>query len=130
MTGEAAGAESCTVTVTAPTPSLTLWLAGAPLPPGHRLDGRSFAPQLRGQKGRPREWVFVQLADRWYVRDQRWKLYNDGTLCDMSDAPFSEKPVAAGELTPEAAAARKRLEAVLEALNPGQLKAAPKFKHE
>lgn len=105
-------------------------LAGAPLPPGHKLDGHSFAPQLRGEKGRPREWVFVQLADRWYVRDARWKLYNDGTLCDMSDAPFSEKPMALAEMTPEARAARRRLQAVLDELNPGQLRAAPKFKHE
>jgi hypothetical protein len=79
---------------------------------------------------RPREWVFVQLADRWYVRDARWKLYNDGTLCDMSDAPFAEKPLAPEAMTPEARAARKRLQAVLDALHPGQLKAAPKFKHE
>jgi arylsulfatase A len=30
-------------------------LAGAKLPEGHKLDGQSFAPQLRGEKGHPRE---------------------------------------------------------------------------
>jgi len=34
-------------------------LAGAKLPEGVKFDGRSFALQLRGEKGKPREWIFV-----------------------------------------------------------------------
>jgi len=105
-------------------------LAGAKLPAGHKLDGQSFAPQLRGEKGHPREWTFIQIANKWYVRSDKWKLYNDGRLFDMSDAPFVEKPVPAGKESPEAKAARKQLQAVLDELNPGQLKAAPKVEHE
>ena len=37
-------------------------LAGAKLPEGVTFDSRSFAPQLRGEKGKPRDWVFVQLG--------------------------------------------------------------------
>jgi arylsulfatase A len=83
------------------------------------FDGRSFAPQLRGEKGRPREWVYVQhnTAPEWYVREQGWKLTHDGKLFDMSDAPFAEKPVAA-DAQGEAAAARQRLQAVLDKLKP------------
>lgn len=105
-------------------------LAGAKLPEGHKLDGQSFAPQLRGEKGRAREWTFIQIADKWYARSPGWKLNNDGQLFDMSDAPFSEKLVLPGKETAEARAARKKLQAVLDELNPGQLKAAPKFEHE
>jgi arylsulfatase A len=105
-------------------------VAGAKLPVGHKLDGHSFAPQLRGEKGNPREWVFMQLADRWYARSSGWKLYNDGQLFDMSDAPFSEKLVPAGSESEAAKAARKKLQAVLTELNPGVFKAAPKFEHE
>lgn len=105
-------------------------LAGAKLPAGHRLDGHSFAPQLRGEKGNPREWVYVQIADKWYARSDRWKLYNNGQLLDMSDAPFSEKLVAPGSESEEAKAARKKLLAALTELNPGQFKAEPKFEHE
>jgi arylsulfatase A len=105
-------------------------VAGARLPAGHKLDGHSFAPQLRGEKGSPREWVFVQVADRWYARSSGWKLYNDGQLFDMSDAPFSEKLVPPGTESDEAKAARQKLQAVLTELNPGVLKAAPKFEHE
>ena len=60
-----------------------------------RGGGRSIAPQLRGEKGSPREWAYVQLGARWYVREQGWKLNESGELFDMSDAPFTEKPVAA-----------------------------------
>ncbi len=95
-------------------------LAGTPLPDGVTLDGRSFAPQLRGEKGRPREWVYVEqnTAPEWYVREQGWKLTHRGELFDMSDAPFVEKPVAAEAQSEAAVAARLRLQAVLAKLDP------------
>jgi arylsulfatase A len=91
-------------------------LAGAKLPQGVTLDGRSFAPQLLGRPGKPREWVYHQLQDKRYVRDARWKLYGDGTLCDMKEAPFREIVVAKGTEDGPAAEARKRLQAVLDGL--------------
>ena len=100
-------------------------LAGAKLPEGVTIDGHSFAPQLRGQAGKPREWVYVQLGQARYVRDKRWKLTGDGQLLDMKDAPFGETPVAAGAEDVEAAAARKRLQAVLDQLNPAGGKTDP-----
>ena len=54
----------------------------------------------------------------WYVREDGWKLNQAGELYDMSDAPFSEKLVAADTKDPAAIAARKRLQAVLDKLNP------------
>jgi arylsulfatase A len=93
-------------------------LAGAKLPEGLAIDGVSFAPQLRGEAGTPREWVFVILGHSWYVREQGWKLNEKGELFDMKGAPFEEKPVAADSTDPEALAARTRLQAVLAKLNP------------
>jgi len=55
---------------------------------------------VRGQQGNPREWIFIELARMWYVREAGWKLTQTGDLFDMSDAPFTEKPVAAGTMTP------------------------------
>jgi arylsulfatase A len=92
-------------------------LAGAPLPK-RTIDGRSFLAQVRGQQGKPREWIFVELARMWYVREAGWKLTQTGELFDMSDAPFTEKPVAAATTDPAAVAARARLKAVLDTLNP------------
>jgi len=48
-------------------------LAGAKLPEKVILDGVSFAPQLRGEKGHPRSWAFCQLARMWYVRSSSAK---------------------------------------------------------
>lgn len=100
-------------------------LAGAKMPQGWTFDGRSFAPQLQGQTGRPREWIFVQLGPNWYVRDRSWKLNNQGQLFDMTDAPFAETLVAADAPDARAAAARKRLQAALDQLDPASGKTAP-----
>jgi arylsulfatase A len=93
-------------------------IAGAKMPKGLPFDGRSYAPQLRGQTGKPREWVYVQLGDKWYVRSPGWKLTHSGDLFEMKDAPFVEKPVAADSMDAEARAAREKLQKVLDALNP------------
>jgi arylsulfatase A len=93
-------------------------LAGAELPKGVVMDGQSFAAQLKGEKGKPRESVFLQLARKWYVLDCGWKLTQSGELFDMAGAPWVETAVAADTTDPAALAARKRLQAALDQLNP------------
>jgi arylsulfatase A len=89
-------------------------LAGAKLPNGVTLDSHSFAPQIEGKKGSPRDWVYVELNGKSYARDKRFKLTNGGELYDLSEAPFKEIPVAKDSTDPEAVAARKELQAVLD----------------
>ncbi len=93
-------------------------LAGASLPANTIIDGRSFAPQIRGLKGQPREWIFIQLARQWYARDAKFKLNQAGELFDMTQAPFAEPLIPPQSNQPGATAARQRLQAVLEKLNP------------
>ena len=93
-------------------------IAGVQLPKDKVFDGRSLVPQLRGQKGTPRDWIFIELAKNWYVREASWKLNQSGELFDMSGSPFKEILVPADKENPEAAAARQRLQAVLDKLNP------------
>jgi arylsulfatase A len=93
-------------------------LSGAKLPEGVKIDGISLASQLRGEKGTPREWAYVQLGNKWFVREQGWKMNESNELFDMSDAPFVEKPVAAAEDSETSKATRARLTAVLAELNP------------
>lgn len=100
-------------------------LAGARLPEGVTLDSRSFTPQIRGQTGTPRDWVFVQLGNRWFVCDDHWKLNEKGELFDLSDAPYVEKPVPVEGREEAAEKAHKRLQAVLDQLNPAAGKTAP-----
>ncbi len=93
-------------------------LAGAKLPEKKIIDGRSFVASLRGEKKQARDWVFLQLANKWYTREAGWKLTQAGELFDMSDAPFAEKLIAADTKDAAAIAARKRLQAALDQLNP------------
>ncbi|HZE96377.1 MAG TPA: sulfatase-like hydrolase/transferase [Planctomycetota bacterium] len=89
-------------------------LGGATLPEGRKIDGRSFAAQIRGEKGTPREWVYVELDGKSYVRDGRYKLTNGGELFDMKEAPFKEILVPKDATDEAAPDARKRLQAVLD----------------
>jgi arylsulfatase A len=100
-------------------------LAGAKLPEGVTIDGKSFAPQLKGEPGTPREWVYVELNGRRYVCDKRWKLTGQDALFDMKEAPFNEIAVAADSADPDAVAARKRLHEVLVGLVGEQRLAEP-----
>jgi arylsulfatase A len=95
-------------------------LAGAPLPEGVKIDSHSFAPQIKGEQGTPREWVYVELNGRAYARDSRFKLTNRGDLYDLSEAPYKENLVPRDTTDTAAVSSRKRLEAVL-----GQLPTAP-----
>jgi arylsulfatase A-like enzyme len=95
-------------------------IAGVKPPEGLATDGQSFAPQLRGEQGRPRAWAYVQLDAHWYVREPGFKLNATGKLFDMSDAPFVEKLVTPDADTAQSKAARQRLAAVLAGLNPAE----------
>jgi len=86
-------------------------LAGAKLPAGITLDSHSFAPQIKGQPGTPRDWVYVELAGKSYVRDARYKLTNGGQLFDLKDAPFTERLLPA---SPENQETRARLQKILD----------------
>ena len=91
-------------------------LGGAELPAGVTIDGHCFTAQLKGQPGTPREWVYVELNGKHYVRTTRWKLNNDGELFDMKEAPFKEALVPKDTTDEEAVAARKRLQETLDGL--------------
>jgi arylsulfatase A len=96
--------------------------AGAPLPADPTPDGRSFLPQVRGQKGTPREWTYCWYAPNLgpsedvpteFAATARYKLYRDGTLYDYAADPEEKKPLE-GSGGAEAAAARKQLQGVLD----------------
>ena len=54
-------------------------LSGAPLP-SEKIHGRSFAPQLLGQPGSPRQWVHYQNGSQRQVRSRDFLLNNRGNL--------------------------------------------------
>ncbi len=102
-------------------------LAGAKPETGKgEIDGVSFAPQLQGKKGNPRDWIFVQWGHYWFVRNRNWKLDELGRLYDMHHAPFEENLVEDPEKpenkentdNSEALNARNELQEVLDKLDP------------
>jgi arylsulfatase A len=90
--------------------------ASAKLPEGVAVDGKSFLSQIKGESGTPREWVYVELNGKHYVRTQQWKLTESGELFDMKNAPFEELAVAKDSTDSEAIAARKTLQSTLDHL--------------
>ena len=84
--------------------------------PSLRLDGKSFAGLLRGQGGSPRRWVFAEHGKACWVRDRRWKLYNDGRLHDMDADPEEKKAIAESEASKDVVSARRRLRGALTTL--------------
>jgi arylsulfatase A len=82
------------------------------------VDGISFLPQLRGESGTPREFLYTWYSPRQKpdltvkecAFDLTHKLYRDGAFFDLVADPFEQSPLTAGEF-PEA---REKLRAVLE----------------
>jgi arylsulfatase A len=93
-------------------------VSGAPLPTKNILDGRSFLPQLQGKKGNPKEYIYMELGNKWYVRSAKWKLTRQGELFDMSNAPFEEKLVSDYANNAAANTAYTRLQAILKEIAP------------
>jgi arylsulfatase A-like enzyme len=96
------------------------------------MDGRSFLPQVRGEKGNPRPWLFshwdphpgckADIKPTRLAWDERWKLYMDGRLFDLKNDYFEKSPVSG--TAPEVAAARRKLQGALDQM--ARVK-APKF---
>jgi arylsulfatase A len=96
-------------------------VAGIDVDPACEVDGRSFLPQLRGEHGNPREWIFCHYDPRWgrweparFVMDHRWKLYEDGRLFDLRSDPQEENPLVGVDLGMEAERIRDRFRGVLD----------------
>ena len=95
-------------------PTIAEATGAAPLQP---TDGRSFLSQLRGERGHPRETIYVynwpspeKGEPRVFVRTHRWKLYSNGQLFDVENDVLEEQPVT-GE---QAADIRRQLQAALD----------------
>jgi arylsulfatase A len=89
-------------------------LGGAQLSEGVKIDSHSIAPQIKGETGTPRDWIYVELGGKSYVRDARYKLTNAGKLFDLKNAPFEEIPIADDTTDADALAAKKKLQTVLD----------------
>lgn len=102
--------------------------AGVAVPKTLTLDGRSFLPQMRGEKGQPRDWIYSywvplrasqteHVGSRGAVEqafDQHYKLYSTGKFFDLDKDVEEDSPLQLADLKGEAATAARKLEAALE----------------
>jgi arylsulfatase A len=92
------------------------------------LDGRSFLPQVRGEAGSPREWIYsywVPLRERQTTHvgergaveqafDHRYKLYSVSEFYDLENDPEEQSPLAIDSLTGEAKVSAAKLQQALD----------------
>jgi arylsulfatase A len=95
--------------------------AGVTIPESLAIDGQSFLPQLLGQPGKPRSWLYC-----WYARNggptasvefamsTKHKLHRDGKFFDLIADPFEERPVDVAKLKGPDGEAARMLQAALD----------------
>ena len=98
--------------------------AGVTLGANDPVDGRSFLPQLMGQAGNPRDWVFTHYQPYWnktpgqFARTQQYKLYRDGRLFNVPHDLEEANDLRKAALSESVRTARDRLQSVLDASPP------------
>ena len=92
--------------------------AGIEYPENYIVDGRSFYPQLTGEDGSPRDWIFFHFDAggrnkrpiQRFIRNHSWKLYEDGRMYNMTNDLNEEIPILPEKDTEESKSNRKVLE--------------------
>ena len=94
---------------------------GVDVPEKLAIDGRSFLPQLRGEKGRPREWIYCWYSRggnaagaKEFARTRRYKLYRTGKFYDISRDVLEAAPLDEAELDAGARKVRAMLQGALD----------------
>ena len=95
--------------------------AGIETPDGYVVDGSSFYPQLKGEQGNPKDWLFfhfmpmspnVPVDTIRFIRDRNWKLYETGELYDLNADLDEEVPIYESQDGEQSAAARAKLKPI------------------
>ena len=94
--------------------------AGVTVPAELKIDGRSFLPQLCGEKGNPRDWLYCWYnsaggakAQFEFAHDDTFKLYADGRFLNEQKDDLETSPLKESSLDATAKAAKAKLQAVL-----------------
>ena len=85
------------------------------------IDGRSFYPQIIGEKGKPRDWIYFYFDPNSprlkrpvseFVREKKWKLYSDNKMFNVLDDP-DEKNIISWDENEETKIVYKKLKKIL-----------------
>jgi len=93
--------------------------AGVTVPEKLEIDGRSFLPQLKGEAGNPRKWIYCWYSRsgkaktaKVFARNQRYKLFSTGKFLDLADG-YAPKEMDVAQLDDETAAVHHMLRGVI-----------------
>ncbi|MDI1313466.1 sulfatase-like hydrolase/transferase [Prosthecobacter sp.] len=86
------------------------------------VDGVSFLPQLKGDTGTPRDWLYTWYSPRQrkdltvkeYAFDQHFKLYRTGQFYDLNADAMEQQDLASSALASDAATAKAKLQTALD----------------
>ena len=85
-----------------------------------KLDGQSFLPQVLGEKGSPRDWIYIWYArnggrkGKEFTRNARYKLYRSGKFFDVQEDTLETSPLDTEELSDSVLATHKMLKEALD----------------
>jgi arylsulfatase A len=95
--------------------------AGITVPAELKIDGRSFLPQLRGEKGSQRDALYAWYnpaggaTAKWeFAHTAQFKLYSSGEFFNVAKDDLEKSPLADAALDDAAKAAKRRLQALLQ----------------
>ena len=94
-------------------------VTGAKAPGTLFLDGQSFLPQLRGERGTPRDWTYCWYSrnggpsGQEFARNQRFKLYRDGRFFDVGADHLEKTDLAGTGLDEDSVRTRAKLRETL-----------------
>ena len=90
------------------------------IPSGFVHDGLSFLPQIKGEEGNPRRWIFCHYDPKWgnrpkrrYVQNKKWKLYEDGRFFNLEVDILEKNPLDRNKLSRDVQKIIKEFEEVL-----------------
>lgn len=91
-------------------------IIGKPVPKTWDTNGTSILPQIRGEKGTPRKWIFTHYSPNHsegankesarFFRDRHYKLYSDGRFYDLVKDSEEKSPIEKGKAGVEGEKAR------------------------
>ena len=83
------------------------------------IDGVSFLPQLLGEKGKPRKWIYSWYDPRGkelkeFARNTKYKLYRTGEFYNTKEDFFEKTPLALANMGRDAKRSHNKLTKVLD----------------
>ncbi len=106
--------------------------AGIPIPDSLDLDGRSFLPQLKGQPGDPRSWIYcwfsrngVDEEAQVFARTREYKLYASGDFYNVPNDYLEEAPLDIEGLEPSVREVYEMLDVVIHSYSDRRLEEIP-----